>query len=126
MALVYFWLLLSTVYNVSGWPTASFATKSSRDGAQDSSVESNSTVVSPGKRNPLRFPCATFGSSLFCRAYSGLHLAKRFEDARFTFFDAGLGACGWRNVGSDFIVALNDVVCCCPFSGPRPPIHFVV
>ncbi|KAJ7172659.1 RlpA-like double-psi beta-barrel-protein domain-containing protein-containing protein [Mycena filopes] len=34
-------------------------------------------------------------------------LDKRVSDARFTFFDAGLGACGGTNDGSDFIVALN-------------------
>ncbi|KAJ7063131.1 RlpA-like double-psi beta-barrel-protein domain-containing protein-containing protein [Mycena amicta] len=33
---------------------------------------------------------------------------KRFGDARFTFFDTGLGACGSTNVASDFIVALNS------------------
>ncbi|KAK7015007.1 RlpA-like double-psi beta-barrel-protein domain-containing protein-containing protein [Favolaschia claudopus] len=34
-------------------------------------------------------------------------LRKRFDDARFTFFDTGLGACGTTNQASDFIVALN-------------------
>jgi len=36
----------------------------------------------------------------------GLH--KRFSNARFTFYQAGMGACGRRNSGSDFIVALNQ------------------
>ncbi|KAJ3473261.1 hypothetical protein NLI96_g13072 [Meripilus lineatus] len=36
------------------------------------------------------------------------HLAKRFEDCRFTYYAAGLGACGKTNSGSDFIVALNS------------------
>ncbi|KAF5331180.1 hypothetical protein D9619_005508 [Psilocybe cf. subviscida] len=35
-------------------------------------------------------------------------LEKRFDGARFTFFAAGLGACGKVNSGSDFIVALNS------------------
>ncbi|KAF8201801.1 RlpA-like double-psi beta-barrel-protein domain-containing protein-containing protein [Pholiota molesta] len=35
-------------------------------------------------------------------------LEKRFSDARFTFYAAGLGACGKTNSGSDFIVALNS------------------
>ncbi|ESK93024.1 expansin family protein [Moniliophthora roreri MCA 2997] len=35
------------------------------------------------------------------------HLVKRFDNARFTFYDAGLGACGKTNSNSDFIVALN-------------------
>lgn len=34
-------------------------------------------------------------------------LEKRFEGASFTFYDAGLGACGQTNSNSDFIVALN-------------------
>ncbi|KLO10692.1 hypothetical protein SCHPADRAFT_832118, partial [Schizopora paradoxa] len=32
---------------------------------------------------------------------------KRSGDARFTFFDVGLGACGIVNTDSDYIVALN-------------------
>ncbi|KAJ7752031.1 RlpA-like double-psi beta-barrel-protein domain-containing protein-containing protein [Mycena metata] len=35
-------------------------------------------------------------------------LEKRFSDARFTFFDAGLGACGSTSDASQFIVALNS------------------
>ncbi|KAJ7046599.1 RlpA-like double-psi beta-barrel-protein domain-containing protein-containing protein [Mycena alexandri] len=35
-------------------------------------------------------------------------LEKRFSDARFTFFDAGLGACGSTSDSSQFIVALNS------------------
>ncbi|KIP05311.1 hypothetical protein PHLGIDRAFT_19754 [Phlebiopsis gigantea 11061_1 CR5-6] len=30
-----------------------------------------------------------------------------FTPAQFTFYDVGLGACGQRNVASDFVVALN-------------------
>lgn len=36
-------------------------------------------------------------------------LQKRFDNARFSFYDAGLGACGGYNSGSDFIVALNHI-----------------
>ncbi|KAH9037639.1 RlpA-like double-psi beta-barrel-protein domain-containing protein-containing protein [Lactarius pseudohatsudake] len=35
------------------------------------------------------------------------HLAKRFANARFTYYVDGLGACGHTNKPSDFIVALN-------------------
>ncbi|KAK7043643.1 hypothetical protein VNI00_008254 [Paramarasmius palmivorus] len=35
------------------------------------------------------------------------HLDKRFDNTRFTFYDAGLGACGKTNSNSDWIVALN-------------------
>ncbi|KAJ3473942.1 hypothetical protein NLI96_g12738 [Meripilus lineatus] len=35
------------------------------------------------------------------------HLAKRFDGARFTWFNVGLGSCGRVNVPSDFVVALN-------------------
>jgi len=34
-------------------------------------------------------------------------LEKRYDGVRFSFYDAGLGACGKRNGGSDFIVAMN-------------------
>ncbi|EEB99267.1 hypothetical protein MPER_01085, partial [Moniliophthora perniciosa FA553] len=30
------------------------------------------------------------------------HLAKRFDDARFTLYDAGLGACGKTNTNRDY------------------------
>lgn len=36
-------------------------------------------------------------------------LEKRFEGAKFTLYDAGLGACGKTNSNSDFIVALNAI-----------------
>lgn len=35
-------------------------------------------------------------------------LQRRFDQARFSFYDVGLGACGKTNVASDFIVALNS------------------
>ncbi|KAF9017789.1 hypothetical protein BDZ89DRAFT_1074540 [Hymenopellis radicata] len=34
-------------------------------------------------------------------------LAKRFDGARWSYYDVGNGACGSNNVASDFIVALN-------------------
>ena len=38
-------------------------------------------------------------------------LVKRFDDARFSFYDAGLGACGEVNTNSDFVsVTLLDLV----------------
>ncbi|KAH8984925.1 plant expansin [Lactarius akahatsu] len=36
------------------------------------------------------------------------HPAKRFDGARFTYYDVGLGTCGHYNKPSDFIVALNS------------------
>ncbi|KAG6335158.1 hypothetical protein ID866_3942 [Astraeus odoratus] len=36
-----------------------------------------------------------------------LHKRQTYANARFTFYDVGLGACGQTNVASDFIVALN-------------------
>lgn len=30
-------------------------------------------------------------------------LERRFDNAKFTFYDAGLGACGKTNKGSDFV-----------------------
>ncbi|KAI6109767.1 hypothetical protein F5141DRAFT_807255 [Pisolithus sp. B1] len=41
------------------------------------------------------------------RADVDLHKRQTFTNARFTFYDVGLGACGQTNVPSDFIVALN-------------------
>ncbi|KAI5123306.1 hypothetical protein M0805_009327 [Coniferiporia weirii] len=38
---------------------------------------------------------------------SSLQLERRSNNARFTFYDAGLGACGKVNKPSDFIVAVN-------------------
>lgn len=35
-------------------------------------------------------------------------LQRRFDQARFSYYDVGLGACGKTNVASDFIVALNS------------------
>ncbi|KJA20258.1 hypothetical protein HYPSUDRAFT_43398 [Hypholoma sublateritium FD-334 SS-4] len=35
-------------------------------------------------------------------------LAKRYSNARWSFYDVGLGACGTTNVASDYIVALNQ------------------
>lgn len=31
------------------------------------------------------------------------HLAKRFDGGRFSFYDAGLGACGQVNSGADYV-----------------------
>jgi len=36
-------------------------------------------------------------------------LEKRFDNARFSFFDTGLGACGGTNSRNDFVVALNHI-----------------
>ncbi|TFK49498.1 plant expansin [Heliocybe sulcata] len=34
-------------------------------------------------------------------------LTKRVDNAKFTWFDVGLGACGHNNVASDYVVALS-------------------
>jgi hypothetical protein len=34
-------------------------------------------------------------------------LFKRFDNAQMTYYDVGLGACGWSNQPSDFVVAVN-------------------
>lgn len=41
------------------------------------------------------------------RSGADVGLRKRISNARITFYDAGLGACGGTNKNSDFIVALN-------------------
>ncbi|KAH6919047.1 B2-aldehyde-forming enzyme [Coprinopsis sp. MPI-PUGE-AT-0042] len=47
-------------------------------------------------------------ASVIPRDDSSVHqLEKRFSNARMTFYDAGLGACGHVNTNADFIVALN-------------------
>ncbi|KZT28170.1 hypothetical protein NEOLEDRAFT_1176313 [Neolentinus lepideus HHB14362 ss-1] len=38
---------------------------------------------------------------------TGSNLSKRVDNARLTWYDVGLGACGQTNVASDFVVALN-------------------
>ncbi|KIY68638.1 hypothetical protein CYLTODRAFT_395184 [Cylindrobasidium torrendii FP15055 ss-10] len=42
------------------------------------------------------------------RSKGDVVLAKRFDNARWSFYDVGQGACGQVNVASDFIVALNS------------------
>ena len=37
-------------------------------------------------------------------------LEKRFDGARFTFYDAGLGACGKVNSGSDFVRIISFTI----------------
>ncbi|PBK96703.1 hypothetical protein ARMGADRAFT_1163100 [Armillaria gallica] len=36
------------------------------------------------------------------------NFVKRYDNARWTFYDVGLGACGTNSVASDFMVALNS------------------
>ncbi|KAH8112509.1 RlpA-like double-psi beta-barrel-protein domain-containing protein-containing protein [Phellopilus nigrolimitatus] len=42
-----------------------------------------------------------------------------FQNARFTFYDVGLGACGLTNQSSDFIVALNSQQFGSGYPGPN-------
>jgi len=44
---------------------------------------------------------------------------RSFTNARFTFYDVGLGACGKNNVPSDFIVALNSAQYGGGYPGPN-------
>jgi expansin (peptidoglycan-binding protein) len=39
---------------------------------------------------------------------SGLSILRRHNNARFTYYETGLGACGHENKPSDFIVAMNS------------------
>lgn len=57
------------------------------------------------RRHPVRAPLA--GDSIEQNVTSRA-LVKRFDGARFTFYDAGLGACGKVNSNRDFIVAMNS------------------
>lgn len=36
-------------------------------------------------------------------------LAKRFDDCRFTYYAAGLGACGHTNTDNDFVSDLDSI-----------------
>ncbi|KAL4067671.1 RlpA-like double-psi beta-barrel-protein domain-containing protein-containing protein [Scleroderma yunnanense] len=45
---------------------------------------------------------------LAVRAPNDMRLWKRYDNARFTYYAVGLGACGQVNQPSDFIVALNS------------------
>ncbi|KAF9227871.1 hypothetical protein BS17DRAFT_726484 [Gyrodon lividus] len=47
-------------------------------------------------------------NDLAVRDPGDINLFKRFDNARFTYFADGLGACGATNQPSDFIVALNS------------------
>jgi expansin (peptidoglycan-binding protein) len=40
-------------------------------------------------------------------ATSAATIFKRFDNAQMTYYDVGLGACGWTNQPSDFVVAVN-------------------
>ncbi|TDL27551.1 hypothetical protein BD410DRAFT_782657 [Rickenella mellea] len=53
------------------------------------------------------------------RASGDVQLHKRFSNARFTFYDVGLGACGIYNKPSDFIVALNSAQFGGGYPGPN-------
>ncbi|KAG2107263.1 plant expansin [Suillus discolor] len=52
------------------------------------------------------------------RARGDVGIHKRFDNARFTFYDVGLGACGQYSSPSDFIVAVNVIQYGPGFPGP--------
>ncbi|GJE86994.1 hypothetical protein PsYK624_030770 [Phanerochaete sordida] len=68
-----------------------------------------------GLSAPLAASAAAHGepgrrhSDIARRARSDVNVFEKrdFTNARFTFYDVGLGSCGKNNVASDFIVALN-------------------
>ncbi|KAK7466950.1 hypothetical protein VKT23_004014 [Stygiomarasmius scandens] len=53
------------------------------------------------------------------RAPGHVNIYKRFDSARWTFYDVGMGACGKFNVASDFIVALNSAQYGGGYPGPN-------
>ncbi|KAG0698631.1 hypothetical protein DFH29DRAFT_810081 [Suillus ampliporus] len=54
------------------------------------------------------------------RARGDVDIHKRsFNNARFTFYEVGLGACGQYNYPGDFIVALNVAQCGIGYPGPQ-------
>ncbi|GLB35354.1 hypothetical protein LshimejAT787_0209190 [Lyophyllum shimeji] len=79
----------------------------------------------------LALPLLALGASTHGAAHSSRHqqiakrhtgdvqLHKRFSNARWTFYDVGLGACGKWNVQSDFIVALNSAQFGGGYPGPN-------
>jgi hypothetical protein len=52
---------------------------------------------------------AAAGPTVALRKVTGreFELERRYDDARFSFYDAGLGACGIVNTGADFVSALS-------------------
>ncbi|GLB35357.1 putative non-catalytic module family expn [Lyophyllum shimeji] len=62
----------------------------------------------PWRRHTARSPPAPLlGKNITMSERGESTLVKRFDNARFSFYDAGMGACGKMNSNSDFIVALN-------------------
>ncbi|KZT28537.1 hypothetical protein NEOLEDRAFT_1058556 [Neolentinus lepideus HHB14362 ss-1] len=53
------------------------------------------------------------------RARGDVQLHKRTDNARFTYYAVGMGACGQNNVESDFIVALNSDMYGSGYPGPN-------
>lgn len=50
----------------------------------------------------------TTSSKIFNPGEKKRDLEKRFEGARFTFYDAGMGACGATNTNADFVSSFNQ------------------
>ncbi|TFK55229.1 hypothetical protein OE88DRAFT_1805604 [Heliocybe sulcata] len=53
------------------------------------------------------------------RARGDVQVHKRTDNARFTYYAVGMGACGQNNVPSDFIVALNSAMYGDGYPGPH-------
>lgn len=53
------------------------------------------------------------------RARGDVRLYKRFDNAKFTFYDVGKGACGHTNQGSEFVVAVNSAQYGKDYPGPH-------
>lgn len=50
-------------------------------------------------------PVAVGGNGSDVQVHSGrdIQIERRFDNGRFSFYDAGLGACGATNTGADFV-----------------------
>ncbi|KAH7923008.1 plant expansin [Leucogyrophana mollusca] len=48
------------------------------------------------------------GTDIFVRVTETTQLSKRYDDAKFTYYEPGLGACGETNTASQYVVALNS------------------
>ncbi|KAF9792447.1 plant expansin [Thelephora terrestris] len=81
-----------------------------------------SYLVAGAAADPHGGPHARRHDSIARRAPGDVsaHLQKRFDNARWTFYDVGLyrGACGQNSVASDFMVALNSAQFGSGYPGP--------
>ncbi|KAF5386807.1 hypothetical protein D9615_001858 [Tricholomella constricta] len=73
-------------------------------------VSAHNVDASVRKRHSGRAPSAPPLGRNVSSAHGGEStLVKRFDNTRFSYYKAGLGACGKTNSGNDFIVAMNQI-----------------